>query len=380
MPFELPPIETDPNAVTDRILDDLQDNLTGWVPVEGAPEVALAEEIGRETSIVGQLAADMLTLSVAALGETGFGFPAYPGVPATLTVEITVTAVGDAIPAGLVVAGLNPAGAEVAFSLADELIATSDPMPATLTCTEVGDIGNAVPVGDLQVITSTLTVASVAATAASTGGADPEIVTAYLDRLVDYLGTLRPGGVRADDLAALARSVPGVHRALGVDLYDPTDDTTDNERTATVFPIDEDGAPVSPAVAAEVQALLEASREVNFVIHVAEPTYTAVEVEYAAVAETGADPVEVASNIESAVVGWLASWGATADDETAWEDISTVRYLELARVAGSASGVAYLSGLTLNGGTADFVLGGVAALPASADDPVNPSTVTGTVS
>lgn len=379
MPFELPPIETDPTAATARILDALQDRLPGWVPVEGAPEVALAEEIGRETAIVGQLASQMMTLSVAALGETGFGFPAYPGVPASIDVDITVTATGDVIPVGLVVTGLNPAGAEVAFALADEVTATSNPMPATLICTEVGDIGNAVPVGPLQVVTSTLTVVSVGATAASTGGADPETVLAYMDRLVDYLSTLRPGGVRAGDLAALARSVPGVHRALGVDLYDPIEETFDNERTATVYPIDENGAPVSPTVAAEVQALLEESREVNFVIHIAEPTYTAVAVEYEAVAETSADPAAVATNIENAIFNWLATWGTTEDDETAWEATNVVRYLEVARIAGSAAGVAYLSSLTVNGTTTDFTLPGVAPLPAAADDPTDPSTVTGTV-
>lgn len=377
-PFEPPPIDTDEDAVTARILDGLADRLPGWEPYEGAPEVALAEETGRETAVLGLLASQVLTLAVAALGETGFGFPAYLGVAATVPVDITVTEVGATIPAGLAVSGVNGSGVEVAFELLDQLEATSNPMPATMTCTEIGDIGNSVPAGDLTVVTSTSTVVSVTATADSSNGADAETVEGYLDRLVDYLATIRPGGVRADDLAALARSVPGVHRALGVDLYDPTDETFDNERTATVFPIDEDGSPVSPTIADQVQVLLEASREVNFVIHVAEPTYTPVEVEYAAIAEDGADPAVVADNIEAAVYSWLAAWGTTDEDETAWVDTDTVRYLELARVAGSASGVAYLTSLTLNGGTVDFPLPGVAALPAAADA-VTPSTVTGTV-
>lgn len=379
-PWEPPPIETDEDAVTARILDGLSERLEGWEPYEGAPEVALAEETGRETAVLGQLAGNMLTLAVAAVGETAFGFPAYLGVAATLDVELAVTGLGVTVPAGFVVSGVNGSGVEVAFELVDEVVVDVSPMPATLTATVIGDVGNSVPPGELTMITATSTVVSVTATDTSTGGADAETVEDYLDRLVDYLATLRPGGVRASDLASLARSVPGVQRALGVDLYDPNTDTFGNERTATVFPIDEAGAPVSAPVAAQVQAVLEESREVNFVIHVAEPTYTAVEVVYAAVAELGADPAVVADNIEVAVFSWLADWGTTEDDPTAWESVDTVRYLELARIAGSAEGVAYLSSLTLNGGTGDLTLDGVGALPAAADDPLAPSTVTGTVS
>ena len=58
----------------------------------------------------------------------------------------------------------------------------------------------------------------------------------------------------------------------------------------------------------------------------------------------------------------------------------TLRRLELARVAGSAPGVAYLAELTIDGAETDLELDGVAALPAALDDPTDPSTITGTVS
>lgn len=380
MPFEPPELPGSDDEATDRILDGLQDRLDGWVPREGDPLVALGEEVGRESTVAAGWLAAGLAYAVAGVGETAFGFPAFLGTTTTITVDITVAAAGETIPAGFAVIGTNPAGVEVAFELLEPVTTAALTTSVTMSATGVGDDANGVPVGAVTVITATATVTAATATAASSGGADPETQAAYLDRLVDYLSTLRPGGVRADDLATLARSVPGVHRVLGVDLHDPATPGVEVERTVTVFPIDENGAPVSAAVATEVEATLEAAREVNFVVHVAAPTYTAVNVEYAAVAEDGADPATVKAAIDSTVLAWLADWGTTPADDTAWEATNTVRFLELARVAGSAPGVAYLSSLTLNGGTGDLALAGVAALPAPPDHATTPSTVIGTVS
>ena len=380
MPWERPAISEDPDEVIQSILDGLGDRLPGWEPVDGAVEVAVAEEVGYKISALGQLTRIGLEIAIAGLGETAFGFPAYLGATADLPVEVTVTAAGVTIPAGLTVVGVNDNGDEVAFEVLDDVVATDTTMALTLAATDEGLAGNGVPAGPLTVVTATTDVVDVTATGASANGADPEELEDYLTRLRDYLGTLRPGGVNAADMAALARSVPGVHRALAVDLYDPTDPGTPAERTVTVFPIDEDNAPVSEPVADQVLATLEAAREVNFVVHVAEPTYTAVDIAYTAVAESGADPEVVEASVSGAIAEWLAAFGSTTDDPQAWQPTTTLRRLELARVAGSAPGVAYLADLTIDGAEADVELDGVAALPAALDDPTAPSTITGTVS
>lgn len=589
------PVETDEDAVVARILDALAARLPGWVPVEGAPEVALAEEIGRETAATNARAGAAVELAFAGIGETVFGLASILGAQATMLVDLTVTAAGDVVPAGFIVVGVNPDGVEVAFELPEQVTATGTVVQVLMRARDVGALSNGVPAGPLTVVTSTSTVSAAAAAAPSTGGVDAESLTAYLGRLVDYIATLRPGGVRGGDLAILARNVTGVHRALGVDNYDPgvneiqsvaiadatsgtftvtfeaqttaaighdataatvqtaleglsnidpgdvivtggplgaaavtvefadalkasnrtqmtatsslvgataavtidpnatadnevtytaksagtggnairvaytdpaaasaalavsvvgnditvalatdaagaitstaldvrdavnahagasalvaaalpgtttgagvvaavaltnltggTDPTitittdregvapsTNNEKMVTVFPVDAAGLPVSAAVKAAVDAELQAVREVNFIIHVYDPTYTAVQVNFTAVAETGADPVVVQANVHAALRAHLdpARWGATVEDPASWQPTSTVRYLDLARVAGSAEGVAYLSALTLNGGTNDVTLPGAAALPAplTGDDP---STITGTV-
>ena len=76
---------------------------------------------------------------------------------------------------------------------------------------------------------------------------------------------------------------------------------------------------------------------------------------------------------------WTVEYTEFDWNDQAWTGENTVRYLEAARVAGSAAGVAFISSLTINGAAADFVLPGVAPLPASPTDLLDPSTCTGTV-
>lgn len=379
MPWDPPDIETDQDAVTGRILDNLADRLPGWEPVEGAPEVALAEELGREGALLALQLVEFMNLAAAAFGETVFGFPSYQGAHAELNVQLTLTTAAEVIPAGFTVVGVNPNGDEVAFELPEALTPGSTTPLVVMRAIESGTAANGVPLGPLTVVTATATVTTAEVAAPSTGGADPEDVTDYLSRVTDYLATLRPGGVLGSDLAALARSVPGVYRALGVDLHDPTTPGVPTERTVTVYPVDETGAPVSADDAAAVLALLQDAREVNFRIFVDQPTYTPVAVVYAAVAEAGYLPTQVQAAADAAVLEWLAGFGATTDDPTSWLPVDTVRYLDLARVIGTVPGVAFVSSVTINGTAADVTLPGPAPLPALATDPVSPSTVAGTV-
>ena len=392
MPFELPDIPTDPDDVTVRVLDALAENLEGWEPVEGAPEVALAEEIGRETAATNARAATAILTAVAGIGETVFGLTVAPETPAMIPVEITVTAIGDVIPADLLLIGTTGTGVEVAFTLPEAITAESTTVASVATAADAGAQGH-VPAGPLVVATGTVTVVSATATGPSTGGTDAETVAEYVARFADYASILRPGGVRGRDLAALARSVPGVHRALGLDLYDADTGATDAERTATIVAIDVDGLPVAGDVAAAVAAQLVDVREVNFVIRTTDPTYTTLDVAYTAVAETGYAPATVAANVDAAIGGWLSPgrWGngdgasspdVTIDADQVWTETLTVRYLDLARVAGTAEGVAYLTSITMNGASADVTLGGPAALPAPFTAPpvgVTASSVAGVV-
>lgn len=375
MPWNPPELDTDPDVVTLRILDGLAARWEDWEPYPGDPVVALAEELGREVADMNTIAVASVATAVAGIGETVFGVPAFQAEPAHLQVELTLAA-ADTIGSEFVVVGDAGAGEEIAFAPLAAVALPIGVSEVTMYALEPGTVGNGVEVGALTIATASATVATAVAISESTDGIDAEDLEAYLDRLTATLGTLRFGGVRAIDLATLARNVAGVHRALGVDLYDPTDPGTPAERTATVFPVDDDGQPVSSGVKADLANYLEQLREVNFIIHVEDPTYTAITVTYSAVADNDTSTAQVEAEIDAALGSYLApaTWGSDPLDPQAWTDIAVVRYLDVASVIRSVPGVTYVESLTINGGTANVTLVGPAPLPAA-----NP-TITGTVS
>ncbi|MBB3041031.1 baseplate J/gp47 family protein [Nocardioides soli] len=381
MAWEPPELPEDQDEVIGRILDNLQDRMDGWAPYDGQPEVALAQEIGRETVVVNARMRDQIEYAVAGIGSTVFDVPYALATTAAISVQLTVTGTGVVVPDGFMVTGTNPVGEDVNFVLLEPVTAATTTPVVTMHAADAGSAGNGVPVGPLSIITATSTVITASAVTASAGGSDDELRDTYLDRLVSRLSVLRPGGVLAADMAALARTVPGVTRALGIDNYDALSEAIDAEKTVSVFVIDNVGAPVSVGVKADVQDALEAVREPGFVIYVEDPTYTAVDVVYDVVADAGADPGEVAAAIEAAVLAYLdpATWGTTVDDDTTWQAAGIVRLFDVAATIGRVPGVAAIVSVTLNGAAADAVLAGPAALPAPADA-VDPTTVAGTVS
>lgn len=381
MPWDPPEISVDEDAITGQILDNLQDKLDGWTPVEGALDVALGEEVGRVGAGINTLAIDSIEYAVAGIGSSVYQVPYELASTASISVDMVVTSTGVVVPAGFMVTGTNPVGDDVDFQLLEAVTTTGTTQAVTMHAATAGAAGNDVPEGDLPILTATATVISATATSPSSGGADDEALVTYLDRLVDRLSVLRLGGVLADDMAALARSVPGVARATGVDLHNAMSGEDDVEKTVTVFVIDDAGEPVSPEVKADVYDLLEGAREPNFVIFVEDPTYTQLEVVYSVIADSGADHDTVAAAIESAVLDYLnpARWGATDDNPDAWQDKPTVRLFDIAVTIGAVTGVASVVSVTLNGDDIDVTLAGKVGLPASAGDD-DPTTVTGTVS
>lgn len=376
MPWQPPTLPDDPDANAIAILDGLQERLPDWVPNDGDPLVALASELGREIADLAVAALASIETAVAGIGETVFGVPAFQATPASQRVELTLAA-ADTLTPEFIVVGTNSAGIEVSLALA---ATTSLPIGATevtMYAITPGEDGNGIPTGALTIATATASVVSaVAVTAASAGGTDDETLEQYLDRLSDALATLRYGGVRAEDLAALARGVAGVHRAYGIDLYDPGAPGTPSERTATVFPVDEAGQPVSAGIKANLDNYLQDLREVNFIVHVADPTYTAITINYTVVADAGTTPSTLQTDINVTLAAYLspATWGSTAADPQAWQPAPAVRFLDVARVIGSVAGVAYVSALTINGGTSDVTLTGTGAVLPQAN-----ATISGTV-
>ncbi|MFW6776063.1 baseplate J/gp47 family protein [Nocardioides sp. CPCC 205120] len=388
MAWEPPELETDPDAATVRILQGMAERMPGWVPVDGAPEVALAQEIGRETANVAQLVSTFMDLAIAGIGETVFGVVPYAAQPATLEVLLySGGPYGRVVPAGFTVVGRNPVGEDVAFVTTEDHQQDVVVEIVTMTALEPGAHANGVPADDqLRIVTASdiITGAAVNELGVATGGVDEEPLEAYLTRLRDYLQLLHPAGVIGRDLATLLRvTLPGVHRAIAIDGWNAELGTGGHERTVTVWAVDELGSAVE---ASDLEEHLEPYRETNLVLYGAEPTYTPLVIEFQGTAVPGADPELVRANVVAAIAHHLdpGRWGATTDEPRAWTPTPDVNYLRLAGAAGSVAGLRSLDGLLLGiaggppPGTDSVRLPGAMPLPAPTFG-MTPTTITGTI-
>lgn len=366
----------DPDELLAEALVRIGEALPGWTPKTAHPEYAVLSEMARWIVDTRLLATDVSDVIFQTYGERTIGLPTQPGIQASATAVFTFTDTAlHTIPAGTAL--LWPTGGDPALFLTavevSNVVGMADTPAVEIRAAEPGTAANGLAAGALDLVDALSFVASVAATTDSGGGTDAETDAAYLDRLADSLQLLRRIPVLAADFAILARDVPGVHRALAIDNYNPADGTDDNERMVAVAPLAADGTDVASDIKTALQARLQSEREVNFVVNVMDPTRTAVAVDFTAEAELGADAAVVESAAIQAVQDFLdpAVYGGGDEEPPAWRLEPTVRYLDVAAVIGRTPGLRHVLTLTLNGGTADVTLAGAAPLP----DP----TVTGAV-
>lgn len=150
---------------------------------------------------------------------------------------------------------------------------------------------------------------------------------------------------------------------------------TGAERMIAVCAIDTAGVTVGDLVQTEIAATLEALREVNFRVHVLDPTSNSIDIAFTAVCYDAYEPADVQTRALAAITAFLspADWGQPRyGDERDWELIDVVRYLEVAEALQRVDGLDYITSLTVNGAGANVTMVGAVPLPAA-------GTVTGTV-
>jgi hypothetical protein len=151
------------------------------------------------------------------------------------------------------------------------------------------------------------------------------------------------------------------------------EDLTGQERCVTVSGLDIHGNALTDDINAQMQAYLQAKREVNFIVGTVFPTKTAVDVSVTCDAIPGADLPTVQAAISAALTNFLspATWGGGNQVPPIWSPTSgTVRFLDIANAILSTPGVLYIAagdlsialagdGLDVN----DLTLPGDAPLP-----------------
>lgn len=361
------PVEADADEIAEAVLDYIAANVPGWTPQEGNLEVIMVEGFAARAAEAIQTAGLVPDEIFRFFGRSLIGLAPVEAAPArTLVQWDAADDQGYTIPSGTVVAYPVAGDQSVLFYLPADLIIApgASSAIAEVIATQAGTAGNGLPPGPMTMVVPLASIAAVSSTVDSSGGAEAESSSSYLDRLSDELTLLSPRPILADDFAKLARRVPGVFRALAVDNYNPDDETDDNERMVAVAMIDAEGQGVSEGVQDAVVAMLEAKRETNFIVNAMDPTYTTVNVVYVGHALAGFDTAAVQSAVAEALAGYLnpATWAAQ-DGTQDWRPVRIVRYLEVATLINNVPGFDYLTTLTLNGGTVNVNLAGPAPLP-----------------
>lgn len=366
------PVVTDPDQLTARALDFLTANVPGFVPRDGHLEVWLIMALARMVAENRDVASRVPRSIFRYFGKTLLGLPAEDAVAATT--PSTWTAIDNAgytVLAGTVVAFQTTGDTLVPFAVVDDVVippgaTTTAAGAVTLAATVPGTGGNGIPAGPLLMVDALAWVVAVVSTATTAGGVDAETDDQYLDRLAEELQLMSPEPILPNDFAVLAKRVAGVYRATAIDGYDPVTATFGNERLVAVAPVGADGLPVSGGIKADVQTYLDALREVNFVVNVIDPTYTPVGVIFTGIKRQGADAATVQQAAIDAVTAYLdpANWAGGNESPPVWRtNENVVRFLEVAATLNAVADLDYVTSLSVNGGQADIVLGGVAPLP-----------------
>ena len=379
-----PEISVEPSELAQQAYDELETQIPGWEPTAGDLVAIVIEALSR--IIAERMEVDALVPD-AIFRTFGATLASLPPIDAEqATGDSTWTVINDdgyTIPEGtqvtIAATGDDLIGFEVA---ADVTIAPGDTATATgevqLVAIDAGVEGNDLT-ADPELVDTIEYVTAIELDGTTSGGVDAEEDSTYLDRLSLRLELLADTPILPRDFAIIAEDHPSVDRAVAIDGYNPVGGTFNNERMVHVVVVDEDGAALGSGVKNEVDADLEARREVNFLVTVGDPTSNAIDVTVAGVALPGFDVTAVEAAVEGALADYLdpANWGRVTEGDPGtgsgdWLNVDKVRYLEVAEVVNRVEGFHYITSLSVEGGTADVTLTGVAPLTA-------PGTIAATV-
>lgn len=345
-------VETDPDDIAQEAFDKLTERLPGWVPADGNVEVIVIEGQAQEQAIERDLASQTTDDIFRAFGGL-VGLPPLDPTPGRGdTIWTMIDTGGYTVPEGTQVAFTGLDGSAVIFeTLAAFTVAPGSSSASAVTMQAVD------PGADTNQITGTGTlvdalafVAEVALVGQTTGGSDGEETTTYLSRLARQLQLQGVTAVIPDDFENLALSVTGVERALVIDTPGGV------AKSVSVAAVDANGQVLSAGTKATLDALLQAQREVNFIVNVIDPTYTAIGVTATVKAKPGYALSYVEDSAEAALAAYLspANWGATGSSELgSWVNRDHVYYNDVIALLDNADGVDRVLTLTLTGGTAD---------------------------
>lgn len=372
------PLITDPEALSQSVFQYIINLAPNWTPQDGNLDVwiirAVAALAGENRDIASDVQDDIFRYY-----GTLVGVPPLDGSPATgATTWAMVNSAGYTIPVGTNVGIRDSTGAMQTFQTTADVV-----IPAGQTATAAGavviaSLDTGVLYNNLGGTNVTLTlidvldyVQSVTLLNPTSGGTDPELDADYLARLSSRMQRLSQRPILPNDFAAMSLDAdPSVVRAVAIDGYNPADSTYNNQRMVAIAAIDANGNAVNTTVKTKIDTLLQANREINFIVNVIDPKYTTINVVVTYHVATGFDTAATDTAITAALNQYLNSalWGqdptlAQESGGNSWIETPNVYYNEVIAVVSNVTGVDHVTALTLNGGTTDIVMATPCALP-----------------
>ena len=385
------PLETNQSALAQEMFDYIQTQAPGWAAQDGNLDVWIIRAIAQLASDNRNVASDVQDDIFRYFGASLMGIQPIDATPAVANTTWTLTDyLGHTIPAGTTVGITDLSGNLQAFQVVSDYVVPNGQnvtpagavvIRAVIEGSNANGLGAAGTVVTLIDIIDWVATNGVVLTGTTNGGIDDEDDPTYLNRLVARLQRLSQRPILPADFSAMALDAdPIVHRAVTIDNYNPADHTYNNQRMVAVAAVDSNGAAVSAIVKAEIDAYLQANREINFIVNVIDPTYTTINVVTTVIALAGFTQAQVQASVVSTLQNYLspALWAQDptiqqADSNNTWLESTTVYYNEVIAAISNIQGVNRVVSLTLNGGTADIALTTPAAL-------TQPGTITVTVS
>lgn len=352
------PIVTDPAELATIAFDFMESVVPGWNRARGDQASQVIASCAQMTAEGRDTASDVPLSILFYLGRWVDGLAEIAATSAQTTATVTaLDNLGYTIEAGeRFLIRTSGDGGEVFLAVA---AVTIPPLSLATAAGELqliaetpGAAASGLPIDSpVEPVEALSWVESVELTAVTTGGIDAETPEEYIVRWIALRELAHTSPTRAADSAKLLLAlIPGIDRALPLDLYDPVADTWDNEKYVTVAVTDILGEPVAGAVKTAATALLESKRLLNSVAPVIDASYTMVDVAVAFGTYEGFDVASVETSVLAALATYLspATWGTPVDsDEAVWIAKTHVRYLEVAAVVDRVEGLDEITSLTL---------------------------------
>ena len=316
-----------------------------WLIVQTLSATRLATSTGTDCDSFGADFGFARLPAVAANGQVTFS-RFTPSLQALIPVGTSVTTAANTQSFLVVADTTNPAYSTVqeGYVLAVNIASVN----ALVAAAVPGSAGN-VQAGAISLLSSAISgVDTVTNAVALTGGLDAESDTAFKARFGNYLA-----GFSKATNAAIGSAVAGIMQGLSYSIAENVNQAGATQMGNFVVTVDNGTGSPSASLLSTVQQAVDAIRPVGTSFAVQGPVVTAANVSMTLTTDSSADHAQAIAAVVSALEAYIASLPVGG----------TLSYTKLAQLAyDAASSVTNISGLLLNGGTADIVPGSFGAV------------------